>query len=216
MIAKDFLEGTVCKLDAGPLALLKEILLDEYVSFSIVKESKITAEVLAEKLVDYFATVEVKLNRPFGKMIESFMGAIDDVIAPRIAKAPQVKKGETTPVIVPRARKYYEKAVSARKKKDITYREILDFSRVMFCLYTASIDAEDKVIENFNFSSACIEPYETLDHLKSEETQVVFPPSKRKRFDFKEKFGADSCTMVIAAIVICVIVNERNQGGIQE
>ncbi len=216
MVSKEFLEVTVCRLEAGPLELLKEILLEGYISFSVIKESKINTEILAEKLCDYFATVEVKINRPFAKTIETFMNDIDAIIAPRIARTPQTKKGESAPVNVPRARKYYEKAISDRKKKDMTVQELLDFSRIMFCLYTASMDAEDKSIENFNFSADCIEPNRILDHLKSEEMQIVFPPSKRKRFDLKEKFGSDSCTMVIAAIVLCMIVNERIQGGTQE
>lgn len=40
MVSKDFLEATVCKLDARPLELLKEILLGGYISFSVIKESK--------------------------------------------------------------------------------------------------------------------------------------------------------------------------------
>ena len=213
MDVKEFVQGTVCTLTPPIFELLKEILVGDILSFSIVKSSNISKDLLAEKLFDYFITQGIKTNRSFDKQIETFMGDIDAITSPRIAKTPQPKKGDNTPAAVPRSRKYYEKAISIKGIKQPTLRQLLDYSRYMLCLYTGSMNNTDKPVENFDFSSDCLEPNKILDHMKQEEISIVFPPSKRKRFEFKDKYSSEACTIAITSVVLCAILNEKITEG---
>lgn len=213
MDIKEFVEGTVCILSPSTFELLKEMVIGDILTFSIVKNANVSKDLLAEKLCDYFITQGIKTNRSFDKQVEVFMGDIDAITSLRIAKTPQPKKGDNTPVTVPRSRKYYEKALSIKGVKQPALRQLLDYSRYMLCLYTASMNATDKPVENFVFSSDCLEPNRILDHMKQEEISIVFPPSKRKRFEFKDKYSSEACTIVITSVVLCAILNEKITEG---
>ena len=144
---------------------------------------------------------------------EAYLNDMDAIIGHRVAKTPQPKKGDEAAPVTPRARKYYDHALKIKAGKDISVTALLDYARIMLCLYTASMNAEDKGIENLDLSLKCIDPNKILSHMKQEEVQILFPPGKRKRFELKEKYGADACTMVMTAVVLCALINERNQGG---
>ena len=212
MKIEEFVEGTVCTMEPSALELLKEILIDEYLSFAILKRGRISAEVLAEKLCDYFSAVGIKTNRTFDRIIEAYMNDTDAITGHRVARTPQPKKGDEASAATPRARKYYEFALKSKGSKDLSVGALLDYARILFCLYTASMSDKDKVIENFDLSLNCIDPNTILAHMKQEEVQILFPPGKKKRFELKEKYGADACTMVMTAIILCALINERNQG----
>lgn len=218
MDIKEFAENTVCTLNPPAFELLKELTVGDILTFSIVKAPNINKELLAEKLCDYFITQGIKTNRSFDKQVESFMGDIDAITSPRIAKTPPSKKGDNTPAAVPRSRKYYEKAVSIKEIKQPTLRQLLDYARYMLCLYTASMKHADKPVENFDFSSDCLEPNRILDHMKQEEIFPVFQlgvflPSKKKRFEFKDKYSSEACTLVMTSVVLCTILNEKIAEG---
>ena len=75
-----------------------------------------TVPVLAEKLCDYFEKIELKMGKPFEKVVEKYTADLDSVVGDRIAKEPKPRKNKPTPP-TPRARKYYEKACFLRKNK---------------------------------------------------------------------------------------------------
>lgn len=212
MIYKDFVEATICNLSQSVFVELKQLLLGEYISFSIIDHEDVTIDILAEKVCDYFGTLEIKTGKVFDKHIESYLSDLDSIVGPHIAKTPQAKKGDTTPVVVPRSRKYYEKAVTTKGVKKPSMTQLVDYSRIMLCLYTAAIKNEGKPIDNFDYAADCLVPTSIVEAMKSEEVSVVFPPSKKKRFDTKELYSDDVCTLILSILFLCSIINGKVEG----
>ena len=123
MKIKEFVQGTVCTLNQAIFELLKEMLVGDILTFSIVKSTNVSKDLLAEKLCDYFITQKIKTNRSFDKQVETFMNDIDAITSPHIAKTPLPKKGDNTPAAVPRSRKYYEKAIRIKEIKEYMEEE---------------------------------------------------------------------------------------------
>ncbi len=211
MEIRHFIENTICKLDAYAFGVLKETLVGAYLTFSFLDTEEVNKRVFAEKLDDYFTAVEIRTGRDFDKQIESYMNDLDAITGSRITRAPQAKKGDENPAVVPRSRKYYDKAVSIKRSKNLTVSSLLDYSRIMLCLYTASMLNDDKTVDNFDLSLNCLDPDRILAHMKLEEAQILIPPSRRKRFDLKDRYNSDACTIVITAIALSLLINGRNQ-----
>ncbi len=212
MTHKDFVEATIRNLSQPMFEELKQLLLGEYISFSIIDHEDVTTDILAEKVCDYFGTLEIKTGKSFDKYIEAYLSDLDSIVGPYIAKTPQVQKGDTTPIVVPRSRKYYEKAVSIKGAKKPSMTQLVDYSRIMMCLYIAAIKNEGKPIDNFDYAADCLVSASIVDAIKSEEVSVVFPPSKKKRFDTKELYSDDVCTLVLSILFLCSIINGKVEG----
>lgn len=212
MIYKDFVEATICNLSESMFEELKQLLLGEYISFSIIDHKDVTVDILAEKVCDYFCTLEIKTGKAFDKHIESYLSDLDSIVSPHIAKTPQAKKGDKTPVAVPRSRRYYEKAIAIKGVKKPSLPQLIDYSRIMMCLYTAAIKKKGKPIDNFDYAAECLAPASIVDALKSEEVSIVLPPSKKKRFDTKELYSDDVCTLILSILILCTIINGEVEG----
>ena len=212
MNCKEFVEASICKLRDPMLEKVKQLLIGEYISFSIIAPSDVTRDILAEKICDYFETLETKTSRSFDKLIETYMNDLDAIVGPHIAKTPQPKKGDSTPVIVPRTRRYYEKAVGIKGTKNLSVGQLVDYSRIMMCLYAAAIQNGDKPIENFDFAADCLVSMHIIEAMKKEEISILFPPSKKKRFDMKERYSDDVSTLMISILILCVIIDGIVEG----
>ena len=92
MTHKEFVEATVCKLNQPEFDDLKQLLLGEYISFSIIDHEAVTKDILAEKVCDYFVTLEAKTGKAFDKHIESYLNDLDSIVKPHIVETPQTKK----------------------------------------------------------------------------------------------------------------------------
>ncbi len=211
MTYKDFVEAAICNLSQPVFEGLKQLLLEEYISFSIIDREEVTVEILAEKVCDYFGTLEIKTGKSFDKHIESYLNDLDSIVGPHIAKTPRAKKGNTTPVVVPRSRKYYEKAISTKGKKEPTMTQLVDYSRIMMCLYTAAIKNEGKLIDNFDYAADCLVPEEIIQSLKREEVSDRLPPFK-KNLNTKEPYSDAACTVILSILILCSIVNRKVEG----
>ena len=209
---KEFIKETVCKFDEEVYKIAKQLLIGEFLDFYIIDNVDINLEILAEKICDYFLTLEIKTGKSFDKQVESYMNDLDSIVSPFIAKTPQNKKKDNDAVSIPRARKYYEKAITNKGGKGLTIRKILDYSRIMMCLYMEIINEEYKPINNFNLSIECLEPHKIINSMRNEEISIVLPPTKRKRFDTKELFCSDTCTLILAVIAVCTVINENIRG----
>lgn len=66
----DFVVETVGSFDDNTFEILKKALLGEYLSFSIIKEDKVSKEELSEKVCDYFEKMTIKTGKSFDKLIE--------------------------------------------------------------------------------------------------------------------------------------------------
>ena len=54
MTHEHFVRGTICNLEQPAFEELKQLLLGEYISFTIMEHKDVTIPVLAEKACDYF------------------------------------------------------------------------------------------------------------------------------------------------------------------
>ena len=207
----EFVKNTICDLDQPVFEELKQILLGEYISFSIIDPEDVTVNILAEKVCDYFNTLEVKTGRTFDRRIEALMKDLDTIVGPSIAKTYQTKTGDSTTTVEPRSRKYYEKALSLKDVKNPSITEIIDYTRIMMCLYTEIIKSKEKPIENFDYSAFCLVPEKLIkDNLNKQGLAPA--PRTIKRFDVRDPYGNDRCTVILLTILLCSIVNGRVEG----
>ena len=206
----EFVKSTVCTLEPDIYQLLQKTLVGEYLSFSIISDSEITQDILAEKICDYFEKLELKTGKNFEKFINSYMDNIEVLVDQYVVKTPQYKKKDADPVIVPRARKYLEKAQSIRKVRSLSVRNLIDFTRITMCLYTAIISNNHKESSNFDFSAACIDPDIIIASLKDEESTIL--KIRKKRFDIRDLYCSDTCTFIVAIIILYKIVGDKIQG----
>ena len=209
---KKLVEATICNMSPSVFEKLKLLLLGEFISFSIIDHNAVTIEILAEKVCDYFGTLEIKTGKPFDKFIESYMKDVDDIVAPHIAKTPQARKGDNTPVIVPRSRSYYTKAVDIKGKKKPSMTQLIDYTRIMMCLYTAILKSKGKPIENFDFAVDCLVPEDIIESMRNEEVSGKFSSSKKKRFNTKELYSSDTSTFILSILILFLIINGKVEG----
>ncbi len=210
----DFIKETVCKLEHGIFEQLKMILLTKYLSFAIIEDNQANREVLAEKICDYFIALEIKTGKSFDKQIESCMNDLDSIVAPWIAKTPPPKRKNTAPIEIPRSRRYYDRALVYKNTKEPSVRKLLDCSRLLFCLYMEIINNNHQVISNFNYSINSLDPQTIIESMENEEIPIVLPPGKKKRFDIKNLYSSDTCTFIIASIILFSLLNQRIEGDI--
>jgi len=207
---RDLVKTTVLDMDQDIFVMLQKALVGEYLSFSIIDAEEITKEILAEKLCDYFEKLELKTGKAFEKHLDAYIGNIESIVGGKVAKAPQPKKKDSTPVVVPRARKYYEKAMNVKNTRSITVRQLKDYTRIMMCLYAAIIKNNNKEIENLDYSASCIDPDTIITSMKNEQDMLL--KLKKPKFDIKELYCSDTCTFIIAIIALYAIVGEKVQG----
>ena len=208
---KEFVKSTVNALQPDMFDQIKMVLIPEYLTFSIIPEDGITPAILSEKLCDYFEKLELKTGKSFDKYVESYLKDLDSIIERRIAKTPQQKKNDPTPVVIPRARKYYEKAVSLKKASALATGVLVDYTRIMLCLYTAIMKSGFKEIGNFDFSSDCINPLDIIAAMKNEQEPVAIKIGKKQKFDIKDLYCSDTCTFMLAIVLAYKILNDRVQ-----
>ena len=204
---REFLKTTVNSLQPDMYEQIKSTLIPEYLSFFIIPEDRITREILSEKLCDYFEKLELKTGKSFDKHVESYLKDLDSIVERRIEKTPQPKKNDSTPVVVPRARKYYEKAVSLKKTRALSTSTLVDYTRIMLCLYIAIVKNGFKEIGNFDFSSDCLKPMDIIDAMKNEQVKI----GKKPKFDIKDLYCSDTCTFILTIVIVYKILNDRVQ-----
>ena len=177
---------------------------------SFVNPEELSQEMLAEKLSDYFEKVEIKTGKAFEKHLKAYYSSQDSIVGSRVESTPKPQKNESTPVVVPRARKYYDKAMKI-KGQEISTRHLIDYTRLMMCLYVAIIKNNRHPISNLDYSADCIVPAEVLNEIQKEDIVVLGKRVSKKKFDVSDCYGADACTLVITAILLHKIMNDKIQ-----
>lgn len=203
----DFVVETIGSLEIDKFEMLKKALIGEYLSFSIIREDKVSKEELSEKVCDYFEKMILKSGKDFDKLIESYTKGIDYVVSNKIAKPTQSKKNKSVQEDIPRARKYYEKALTIKNSRNLSTRNLIDYSRLIFCLYMEIIKNNYSVIDNFDFSANVLKPDDVIKGMKKKKEDFLIV--KKKYFNIKELYSIDTCTFVIAVILLYTIINER-------
>jgi len=212
MDCKEFMNSTITIMNQDTFETLRDTLVGEYLSFSIISPEDVDQDILAEKLCDYFEKLELKTFKSFDKQIESYIKDIDSIIADRIAKTPKPKKKVAVPVVDSRARKYYNKAISTKNVRNLSVGNLVDYTRIMMGLYMAIINNQFKGITDLNYSLECLDPNMILEAMKNETDSIAIKLGKKNRFDIKELYCSDTGTFILTIILLYRIINNRVQG----
>ena len=207
---REFTKSTVITMEPYVFEMLQKTLVGEYLSFSILSQENITKEILAEKICDYFEKLELKSGKSFDKHLDAYLENLESIVGRWVAKVSQTKKNEDTPTIVPRARKYFDKALLIKNTKVSSLIQLVDYSRIMLCLYAAVISNQHKEIGNFDYAVSSLEPDTILAGMKTEQDSIL--KFKKNKFDIKELYCSDTCTFVITIILLYKILNDKIQG----
>ena len=196
MSCASFVQTTITNLDTGLFNECRDVLIDEYLPLSLAQKEDLTVPVMAEKLCDYFEKIELKTGKPFEKVVENYTSDLDSVVGERIAKEPKPRKNKPTPP-TPRARKYYEKACFLRKNNKETKHGLLDYTRIMLCLYAAIIQNNCKEIDDFNLSMNGLNLTKIIEALRKETVLL----GKKPKFETKDPYTSDRSTFILLVIM---------------
>lgn len=203
MEIKEFVKETVNEIKIEQFMALKDKLLGEYLVFTFVPEEKISQDIFSEKVCDYFEKLELKTASSFDKIFQKYVSDWDDIVKRFIPKEPAAKKG-TVPPPTPRPRKYYARAMEIKNSRSMTIKQKMDYSRIMMCLYMASIDNEEKEIDDFEFSSTCLKLDRIITAMKAEKPRGL-SIGKKTMFDLSELYCNDTATFILTMIMFYYI-----------
>ena len=211
MRAHQFLAETVYCMEQPSIDLLLSLLTDRYIKFIFVEKEDVSADVFAEKLLDYFRMVEMKTFRNFDDCISVYMSGLDSIVEPRVARFPLENNGEEGQELT-RARKYYERFDIYKSKRGNTVDDLIDYSRIMLCLYESIVENDLHPIDNFDYDLDSIDPVAIIESMLSEEKRGLLSRSASKRFDTRETLEMGTCTVVITSILLAAIAPVENKG----
>lgn len=196
MSCAGFIKTTVTNLDADLFNEMRDILVDDYLPLSLAQKDDMSVAVLAEKLCDYFEKIELKTGKTFERLVEKYTADLDSVVGDKIAKEPKPQKNKPTPP-TPRARKYYEKACILRKNNKTSRRGLIDYTRIMLCLYAAIILNKGEEIKDFNYSINSINLTIIIEALRKETVLI----GKKPKFETEPPYTSDRGTFILLIIM---------------
>ena len=208
MEAKDFISSTVVKLNDNWLDSLKSALVGEYLEFEFIDEKNIDKSVFAEKIHDYFEKLELKTSYKFNKTLEKYLSDWDDIVKRRIVKEPAVKKGAPVPPM-PRARKYYNFAMKLKSSRNISLKHVIDYSRIMMCLYMSIINEQFQEVDDFDYSARCLDLDQIISGMKNKKADGINLFEKKNAFDLEDLYCSDTSTFIITIIMFYCIKNNE-------
>lgn len=205
MKREEFVENVISALNPDIYDGIKKILVNNYVPACFISEEDVSPQILEELVFNYLEKVELQQSvKSFDSIIEKYAADIDSVVEDRIQKSQKDGSGKE----LNRARKYYEKAQAMRKDDIESFEGLVDYSRIMLCLYMAIINNKFKPISDFDYSSECLKGRAIMDALRQEESTTIIGV-KKKRFDTKGIYSFDRCTFVILITMYHYIKNNE-------
>lgn len=204
---KEFVQETVGKVSSDSLEALKKDLVIEYITFHIIDYDSITMDILCEKLCDYFEKLEIKTGKTFDKQIDTYIDNLCDIVERRIAKAPQARKNSNAPADSPRTRKYFNQALSIKNTRTKTTGQLIDFTRIVLCLYTAAKKSNRKLIYEFDYSKECLDKSLIIDSMKKEKESPLVG-KRHNKFEIKDPYCSDTCTFILTTILLNTILDD--------
>lgn len=185
---------------------MKSMLLEKYISFSIVSNDRITKEMVCEKLCDYIEKTLIKTDKTFDSLINKYMDSFNDLVKDYLENLSEIDEAGKSNSIDSRATKFYKQAEKRRKDKERPLIGLEDYSRIMFCLYTEIIKNKRQPIQDFEYAFSCVKCQALVNSLESEEVEEkrifnIKVADSTKRFNLKKKYNVDSFIMVMTIMM---------------
>lgn len=197
---KEFILGTVYTLNEKYFEELKEKLIGEYVSFSVLDEKDISVDAFSEKIYDYFEKLELKTSDSFVKLIEKYLADWNDLVENKILNE-SAPSEEDQPQIVTRAKKYYSHAMGIKETGTITIRQIADYSRIMMSLYMAIIKKRFTEIDDFDYSIQCLDLDRILKAMRQKKSSGFLMFGGGAKFDTSDRCSMDTGVFILTIIL---------------
>ena len=209
---REIIKECVIELESKSFLYLKDTLVVDYLDFRFIQDSSITREILAEKITDYIEKVELKNNKKFEKLLEFYCNHLENYVAKRVPEKTTGRNKEIASVIVPRSRRYFEKAKQLRTLKFTNVRQIIDYNRILMCLLVEIIKNDNKEVANFDFSTSCLD--ETLiipciEKILEEDLFSVFNKKSQGIIMDKGFYSFEVCSLILSIIFLNKIKDAR-------
>ncbi|MGL5978735.1 MAG: hypothetical protein ACRCZJ_07065, partial [Erysipelotrichaceae bacterium] len=95
---------------------------------------------------------------------------------------------------------------------ELTVEKLLDYTRVMLCLYTVKLNGEEKPM-NIDFSVDCLNLSRILMGMKSEKKNGVdvkfVKLAEKERFDLSNRYSVDSFSFLLTVIFVYSLKNNQ-------
>ena len=212
MDCREIIKECVIELESKSFLYLKDTLIADYFDFKFIQDGSITREILAEKITDYFEKVELKNNKNFEKILEFYCNHLENYVAKKVPEKTTRKNKDTTSVIVPRTKRYFEKAKQLRASKFNNVIQIIDYNRILMCLLVEIVKQNNKEVTNFDFSTRCLD--ETLiipcmESILEEDLFSIF--NKKSQGIIKDKgfYSFEVCSLILSIIFLNKIKDAR-------
>ena len=209
MESTEFIKESIATLGRTWYGELKAKILGEYLKFSFLNEEEISLSIFSEKINDYFEKLSLKTGSNFELIIKQYLSSWDALVGKYIAREHVTKKNEA-PIPLPRSRRYYNFAMEIRRSRNITMRQLIDYSRIMMCLYTSVIDNNNSIISDFDYAVNFISLEKMLACMKEERSSALM--FRKKQFDIEDLYGLDTGTFIITMIMYCFIKDNQVEG----
>ena len=209
---REIIKECVIELESKSFLYLKDTLVVDYFDFRFIQDSSITREILAEKITDYIEKVELKNNKKFEKLLEFYCNHLENYVAKRVPEKTTGRNKEIASVIVPRSRRYFEKAKQLRTLKFTNVRQIIDYNRILMCLLVEIIKNDNKEVANFDFSTSCLD--ETLiipciEKILEEDLFSIFNKKSQGIIMDKGFYSFEVCSLILSIIFLNKIKDAR-------
>ena len=211
MDIKEFISSTVKKLEIRDLERLKDRLIGEYLKFAFIDENSISQDIFCEKLADYFEKIEIKTGDAFARILAKYGANLDEVVKRYIPKEPSAKKGEPVPPM-PRSIKYYKHAMEIKSSRDLTMKQLTDYSRIMMSLYMGAVRAGMHEVTDYEFSTADLDLDKIISAMKAEKPGFGLSIARKTLFDLGELYCIDTATFILTMIMFCYIKTNEAEG----
>lgn len=207
----DFIKETIMDFSSIEFKNIKALLIGEYIQFSFLEDNRIDQYIFSEKLCDYIEKVELKTKTSFQKHLVYYSIFLDKLVSNKIAKAPKGNLKAVAPHLIPRSRRYYEKAKASGKKGLHSVPQLIDYCRVMLCLYNSALQSDTKLLETINLSIDALSIEQIIFNMKQEQAKKL----NYQVAEFFSKNGIYSSEvfyLIMTIIVYCELKNSKNQG----
>lgn len=171
--------------------------LNNFIEFKSMKEPSRGG--IAEKLYDHFEKVELKNKVNFNKLIKWYFKKINEILEYRIEDAEPKTH----------AQKYYERAISISKSKQVSFQDVVDYTRIMMTLYMEAIKNQTESICDFDLSKDWLDLDLILTNIREETIPLEGLNRRIHCFDTTDLYGYDSNILLILTLLLYKLNGEE-------